>query len=113
MKRGHALVELMIGVALIGIIASLAGGAGRAARLDAAVPLQRERAGLLLEYQAECAATGVVPDPDTVKRLSEHLRDTHMTESVAATTVTFHVQWTAPRGQTLSRSLTVFRRGPR
>ncbi len=105
---GYTLVELMITVAIIGISAAIIGGAAQQARLTGLVELQRERALLLLEYHARCAAEGRATDPQVVERLVESLPDTQVHAQAERGLTTLTVQWRPPLGLPQRRSLAVF-----
>ena len=99
--RGYTLVELMICIALLGIIAAAAGLSSRGWRLHAQAEIERERAVLLLEYEADCLSTGRTIDPAVEARLKEPLREVQI-ERVArggASGTLLTLRWAGPRGQ--------------
>ena len=78
--HGFTLVEIMITVAMIGILIHIVGGTARQARLGGLAELQRERALLYLEAHAVARARGQGVDPAAVERLSSSLPDAALTE---------------------------------
>lgn len=107
-RSGFTLIELMISVALVGILSTAAGVRGGITRELGFAELQRERALILLEYQASCAATGA-PVADAVReRLSAGLPRLQLTEEVSALSTTFGASWRDPFDRPVHRDLTVF-----
>ncbi|MFH1467954.1 MAG: prepilin-type N-terminal cleavage/methylation domain-containing protein [Pseudomonadota bacterium] len=109
--RGYTLVELMITVAIIGISSGIVAGSARQARLVALGELQRERALLLLEYEAGCVERGRLPDPRVLARLQESLPDAEVGSERTGDLTTLTVHWRPPSGLRQQRSLTVFAGG--
>lgn len=111
--RGYTLVELMITVAVLGIAVVIADTAGRQSELRGLVELERERATLLLEYEADCVSRGRTPDPAVITRLTAALPDARIDSTSEAGTTTLTVSWRPPGvhpapGRPETRSLTVF-----
>jgi prepilin-type N-terminal cleavage/methylation domain-containing protein len=109
--RGFTLIELMIVIALIGISTVVAGNAAYKQQSDGLAELQRERAAQVLEYQAECLASGRPASPATMARLIENLPGAHVAREREAATTRLVVSWRAPSGQVQRRSLVVFAKG--
>lgn len=110
--QAYTLVELMITVAVLGILVALAGPAGRISELRGLTVLQRERATVLLDYEADCVSTGRAPDPAVVERLTTSLPGAAVTATERTGTTTLTVHWRAPglqpAGRLDERSVTVF-----
>lgn len=111
--RGFTLIELMIVVAIMGITAAAAGVTASHVRATGLVEVQRERALLLLEYQASCLSTAKEPEAAVRDRLEAPLPDVVLTESRAGSATTLRVDWRDPLGRSAHRSLTVFKAGGR
>ena len=112
-NRGYTLVELMIAVACLGILLAMAGLSSREWRRRAQATLTRERATLLLEYEADCLSTGRAADPLVEARLKAPLRGAAIEARPGAAGTEVTVRWTGPRGQVVqdheeSLSLLVF-----
>jgi prepilin-type N-terminal cleavage/methylation domain-containing protein len=108
MKRGSTLVELMITVALLGIVAGGALSHGqRSVRRAAQERLQQERASQVLEYEAEAVSTGASVDQGVEGALLEELPGASVSARRAGPTTTIELTWHA-EGATRTRSLTVF-----
>lgn len=117
-RPGYTLVEMMIAVACLGILLALTGLSSREWRRRAQATLTRERAVLLLEYEADCLAAGRVADPLVEARLKEPLRGAAVEARPSAEGTLVTVRWAGPRGQvvsdhTESLSLLVFTPGAR
>lgn len=110
--QAYTLVELMITVAVLGILVALAGPAARISELRGLTVLQRERATVLLDYEADCVSTGRTPDPAVVERLTTSVPGAAVTATEAAGATTLTVHWRAPglqpAGRLDERSVTVF-----
>jgi prepilin-type N-terminal cleavage/methylation domain-containing protein len=107
MKRGFTLVEQMIAVAILGIAAASSEGLSVHSERAALGELQRARAGVLLEYQADRAMKGLKPNPEVVLRLAAALPEANVEREIKGDVQTFKVTWRAPSGGPGSRSLTV------
>ena len=110
-RRANTLIELMIATAILGIAVAGPGSIARRGRLQAFGEVQRERALLLLEYEADCASNARAEDPAVVGRLSEVLPDATVSRVVGDGVVTLEVAWRDPLGWPARRSLTVFAGG--
>jgi len=108
--RAYTLVELMITVAMIGILSGVLGTQSRNARLGGLAELQRERALLYLEYEADLVSRGRAEDPAVVARLVASLPDVRMDHDGANGVVTLTVTWREPSGRIATRSLAVFKK---
>jgi hypothetical protein len=103
----------MIALAVLGIALQGPGAVARRTRLQAFGEVQRERALLLLEYEADCVSRGRAEDPAVLGRLVERLPDARLSREVGDGTVALTVVWRDPLGWTARRSLTVFAPGTR
>lgn len=107
-RRGYTLVELIIAVAILGILTVGVAGSVRDARLRGLAQLQRERALLLLAYHAACVADGRPVKAPVEDRLVEALPEARVERRSQGDLATLTVSWRPPRGGIASRSLTVF-----
>jgi prepilin-type N-terminal cleavage/methylation domain-containing protein len=113
MRRGYTLIELMIVVALIGIIAAAAGVMGARTQSVGVLEVQHERARLLLDYHGLQLARGAAADPEVAGRLEERLPGRTVSTRDQGLVSTITVEWTDPFGRPVSRAVTVFRGSPR
>jgi prepilin-type N-terminal cleavage/methylation domain-containing protein len=113
MKRGFTLVEQMITVALIGISGVAIDALSIQTERAGLAELQRARAGVLLEYHARRASTGLPPEPSVVSRLTESLPEATVERVSEGNVVTLTATWRAPSGPETRRVLTVFSGGKR
>ena len=107
-RRGLTLVELMITVAMLGIMVAALGQVTRRVQLAGLAELQQERALLLLEYHADRLISDQSPDPQTLEQLTDTLPEADIQQTHAAKTTTLTVTWRDPVGGPGTRSLTVF-----
>lgn len=110
-RRATTLVELMIVVAMVGILTGLLHANARRARLGGMAELQRERARIWAGYLGDSGARGVPPDPAVVQRLTAFLPDATSSTEVRGGVQTLTVRWTSPLGRAESLSLTAFEAG--
>ncbi|MFZ5439874.1 MAG: type IV pilin protein [Myxococcota bacterium] len=113
MRRGFTLVELMITVAVLGLVGvlfdTLAGHIERTGLAE----LQRERARLLVEYHARQRVAHRDLDLEIDRRLRADLPGVELSEQSTGGTVTITVRWTAPTGPAPHLSLTLVAEGAR
>lgn len=95
-SRAYTLVELMITVALFGIVAAMAGTAGRQSEMLGLGQLERARATVLLEYEADCISRGRAPDAAVEVRLKAQLPGAVVSRVEGLGTTTITVSWSAP-----------------
>jgi prepilin-type N-terminal cleavage/methylation domain-containing protein len=108
MKGGFTLIELMICVALTGILA--AGGMVSAVHLRerSAEEVQRVQALLALEAHAERIVAGGELPPALAARALEPLPDARLETLAHGPFRTLTVRWRTPTGGWAERALTVF-----
>lgn len=99
------LIELMIAVAILGILAALAGAA---VEQHGGYALRRERATLLAEYHAARLVRGEAADPDVEARFGRDLPSGRVAVVREGPTATVTVTWDGPFARPESRSITVF-----
>lgn len=108
--RGLTLIELMICVAIIGILSALSGLSTGHLRMNARAEIQQEQALLLLQHHADHLSKGTEPRAETLARLQAPLPRSSVTfEGGSVTTIT--VVWSDPFGRPSRRSLSAFARG--
>lgn len=112
-RRGFTLIELMIVIAVIGIVSAASGLTGVELRVRARAAVEREQALLALEHQAARLSAGEAPDPAVSARLAEPLRDVVITTAAQGPATTITVAWRDPSGRPVHRALTVFTPGGR
>jgi prepilin-type N-terminal cleavage/methylation domain-containing protein len=109
--KGVTLIELMITIALIGILSASAGVTTSRMRQLAVLEVQREQAHLLVDYHAAHLSRGVPADTAVVARLESPLPDVDVTFDSAGRTTTVVVRWRDPLNRSATHALTVFRQG--
>ena len=107
-RNGLTLVELMITVAMLGIMAACLGTATRRVQLTGITELQHEQALLLLEYHADCTINNTRPDRNTLDRLTRTLPGAEVHRVREGGVVTLVANWRDALGGPAIRSLTVF-----
>ncbi len=112
MRRGMTLVELMISVALVGILAAGVASTGRRQLLESQAELQLQQAWVWLQYEAECAAVGVSPDPDALVRLEAGVPG-HVQRVRDGELVELRLSWQDPLDRDRAIELVVFSGGAR
>lgn len=106
-RRGVTLVELMIVVAMLGIMVACLGDATRRVQLLGLAEVQQEQAQIALDYHAQCAMSS----PRTVETsadLLSGLPSAELTQQRDGTLLTLSLTWDGPAGIPATRSLTVF-----
>lgn len=111
-RRGTTLVELMIVVAVLGILAAGALMATHQQPLYGRAAMQQVYAAGLLEWTADQVSAGQPPDPAVAARLRSSLPDAEVTVIPRGQTALLVVEWRGPMGRTERRTLTVFRGKP-
>ena len=106
-RRGVTLVELMIVVAMLGIMTACLGDATRRIQLLGLAELQQEQAQLMLEYHARCAMNGQ-RDPGLPEPMSSSLPGAQITHNRTGDLLTLSITWDGPAGSPATRSMTVF-----
>ena len=106
-RRGVTLVELMIVVAMLGIMTACLGDATRRIQLLGLSELQQEQAQLLLEYHARCAMNGQ-RSPAPPDHLSSGLPGAEITQQSDGKLLTLSITWEGPAGSPATRAVTVF-----
>ena len=114
MSRGHTLIELMITVAILGILAAGAIGAGTAtAHRQTGEVIQRERAQQVLEYEASALMRGEPDDPALRAALLQELKGATLQVSPAGEGLwLLSVRWELASGHPAERTLLGFGRRP-
>ncbi len=110
-QRGVTLIEVMIAVAILGIISASAGFATAHMRQEARSELQAEQAQLLIDYRAGHLARGTTTNADTLARLEAPLPDVATSLDSLGSTTTVTLTWRDPKGRSATRAVTVFRKG--
>lgn len=106
-RRGLTLVELMITVAILGILSLAIGNATGRTQRTALGELHRERALLLLEYHAEMLLRSEPPDPAVLERLTHALPKAAVSVERSPGVAMLRATWESPAGTPSVRSLTV------
>jgi len=106
-RRGVTLVELMIVVAMLGIMTACLGDATRRVQLLGLAELQQEQAQILLDYHAQCAMSGQ-GSIEPPAHLISSLPGATITQQQAGKLLTLALTWDGPAGSPATRSLTVF-----
>ena len=106
-RRGVTLIELMIVVAMLGIMTACLGDATRRIQLLGLAELQQEQAQLVLDYHARCAMNGqrksALPEP-----MSTSLPGATLTQTRTGELLTLSITWDGPAGSPATRAMTVF-----
>jgi prepilin-type N-terminal cleavage/methylation domain-containing protein len=111
--RGFTLVELMITVALLGILTLLFDAVGHHVERVGLAEVQRERARLLVEYHARQLAAGAPIVPVLDETLRAQVPGLEVRHAREGKLVTVSATWPAPTGPAGRLSLTVFAGGGR
>ena len=107
-QRGGTLIEMMIAVAVMGIVAGTAGLAWSQHRTQSAAALERAQARVLLDYLAERVAGGEVPEAAVLRRLQAPLRDSALERERRGPVEDVEVTWIDPTGRPQTLGVTVF-----
>lgn len=97
---GSTLIEMMIVVAILGILAVASLEGGSYFRAHAILAVQRERALQVLEYEAAGISTGRRVDPAATAALLAPLPSSRYESRSSAGVRTLSVTWQSPRGET-------------
>jgi len=104
--RGTSLIELMIGVALLGILAALGNSLSVQRRARVVESVQAERALQWLEYEADVRVSRAPADPGIVAALQDGLPGAALAVTANADkTTTLKVSWKGATGRPKSREL--------
>ena len=106
-SRGYSLVELMITVAIMGIVVDILGPMVNYQRGLSISEIQREKAHQILEYVAESLSSGRKPLPASLERLQESLPQSKVELTQKGSLTQISVRWKA-NGKPENVSMVVF-----
>ncbi len=109
-RRGFTLVELMISVAVMGVMGLLFDVTSNIVERRASEELQRARAEVLVSELVRASAMGRPVDPATRAKLEAGLPRVEVEQKPAAGAVTWVVRWRGWSGAPLEVSLTGLRK---
>ncbi|MFT5680312.1 MAG: prepilin-type N-terminal cleavage/methylation domain-containing protein [Myxococcota bacterium] len=107
-RHGVTLIELMITVAMLGLLVGAFGSATRRIQLIGLVELQQEQARLVLDYHAQRLLDGAAQQPTVSERLTAGLPEATVERLPGDGVETLVVTWRDAVGRQSTRSLTVF-----
>ncbi len=107
MRRGTTLVELMVTVAMVGILGGFAVGLAQFTERAALGEVLRARARVLLDYHARQVSLGQPVDPEVEARLEASLPRARVQQARAGKATTLTVSWRTPSEADASLALTV------
>ena len=97
-RRGSTLIEMMITVAILGIVAVSTSDGVLQVKRHSALALQRERALQVLEYEAAAVVSGRPVDAAATKALLELLPEARLDSRRSNGLRTLRVTWKSARG---------------
>ena len=96
--RGSTLIELMVGIAVMGIAVGVLGNVAMEQRRSAAALVERERALQILEAHADLAVRNRAPPPFFARELLETLPGAVLSERKAPGLRVLVLAWRGPSG---------------
>lgn len=108
--RGTTLIELMVVVAILGILALIFSASTSDTRKQAAYIQSRERALQVLEYEADAITRGIPADGATTRDLLRRVPGATISRAPSGATTRLTVRWTSSSGRKHSQTLYVFGR---